>query len=122
METIFHPFALAPNGATVNKILSGAIPVVLALALASPVALGGGGDERMSDHTRDALTAKPHEKVKLIVTYRQPPGLDDEDKVKGKGGQVNKKFKSIRGHAIELPAREAESLLEQNPNIARFGD
>ena len=101
-----------------NKILSGTITSLLALLLSAPA--GWAADARLNHRAQAAIAANPSGKVKLILTYNQPPGLSDENKINGNGGLIKKKFiRSIRGHAIEMPAQAAEALLANNPNIAR---
>jgi serine protease AprX len=50
------------------------------------------------------------ETVRVIVRYRQAPGQDEEGRVKGRRGTVHHRLDLIRGHAIEVPASELESL------------
>jgi subtilisin family serine protease len=102
-----------------KTVFSGALAGLLVLGLSTPAAFAAGTDARMSARAQAAIEANPHGKVKLIVTYRQPPGLSDKELVKAKGGQVRRAFKAIPGHAIEVPAQAAAKILEHNSNIAR---
>ena len=38
-------------------------------------------DPRLSERAQAVIAANPHDKVKLIVTYQQPPGHNDEQPV-----------------------------------------
>ena len=101
-----------------NNLLTKLSVGLLTLGLASATITSHAADVRMSERAQAAIAAKDGDKVKLILTYRQPPGLSDEDDIKGNAGKLHRSFRVIPGHAIEIPAKAAEKLLQNNPNIA----
>jgi len=66
---------------------------------------------------QELITAVSETEGRVIIRYRNPPGKNDEDKIKQAGGKVRAKFRSLAGLSAKIPEGKLTALLKEK-NIA----
>jgi serine protease AprX len=112
----------------VQRLLALLAVVVLLAGIVPPASAAPDRDGSKLDSSKvepalqRALTARPNEKFKVIVT-RVPPKdknerrgriADIENEVRGEGGQVTRRLGLVEGHAVTLNARGIARLSRNN--------
>ncbi len=67
--------------------------------------------------SRDLNGLDPNSSVDVVIQYVSPPNEDDDQLIKGNGGQRKLKFSSIKGVSASVPVK-ALAGLSHNPKIA----
>ncbi|MCK5190973.1 MAG: hypothetical protein KAR12_13050, partial [Methylococcales bacterium] len=89
--------------------------VIASIALSATGVYAG----EIGPRAKEKANGNPNEMVDLIVTYRAKPNAADKSKITGKSGTIHHSFKSIKAHAISIPAQAIKGL-SNNPNVDRI--
>ena len=59
----------------------------------------------------------PPERVRILIGFKTPPGLDDERDVRGRGAEISHRYHLVPAMAVSIPVTALDGI-RNNPNVS----